>query len=536
MNVKKMLLTATLVLILGVATTDGWGVEPLANQGKDGLYVRSMQQVLRLSDDQMDMATAALIASEEWSDVVQGLRYLETLDKMAYEIRDLLKAKNIKNDYHAVPVINEYLFVDQGFSSVKEAADPNDLFLHSVLDKKNGYCLSLSVLYLSIGERLGIPLYGVVVPGHFFVRYDDGRTRFNIETTGGGNAASDEYYISKFKVPEGDKTIYMKNLGKMQSLGCLFNNLGNAYSGIGDYDKAMEILETAVTINPSLAESRMNLGNIYLKKGRYNDATDQYQGAIEINPNDAKAHLNLGNAYFDRGRTADAIAEYKTAMGLDDNLVETYKSIALVYAKQRQFLLALTELTRASRIQPGDATIYCQLGDVYTQMGEYEKAMELYGRALKLKPNLAQAHYGQAMCCGRQGMVDKEIAGYKKALEIDPRMVGALVNLGNVYVTRGDYDAAIEQYSKAIMIKSDDAMIYYNFGTAFAKKGDFKQAAEQYEKAVSLDTNMGDAHNGLAYCYYRLSKFEPALKHIKTAQELGVKVDPKLVAAIEKQR
>ncbi|MHC4759552.1 MAG: transglutaminase family protein, partial [Planctomycetota bacterium] len=36
------------------------------------------------------------------------------------------------------------------------------MFLHTVMDKKQGYCLSLSILYLSIGERLGLPLYGVV--------------------------------------------------------------------------------------------------------------------------------------------------------------------------------------------------------------------------------------------------------------------------------------------------------------------------------------------------------------------------------------
>ena len=53
--------------------------------------------------------------------------------------------------------INKYLFEELNFRSVETADDPEDLFLHSVIDKKRGYCLSLSVLYLSIGERLGMP-------------------------------------------------------------------------------------------------------------------------------------------------------------------------------------------------------------------------------------------------------------------------------------------------------------------------------------------------------------------------------------------
>ena len=67
----------------------------------------------------------------------------------------------------AIPVINDYLFNELSFKTIDKATDPYDLFLHSVMDRRQGYCLSLSVLYLSIGERLGLPLYGVVVPGHF---------------------------------------------------------------------------------------------------------------------------------------------------------------------------------------------------------------------------------------------------------------------------------------------------------------------------------------------------------------------------------
>ena len=62
---------------------------PLANEGKAGLYARSIEQVLRLDDDQVDLATAVLISSELWSDnwsrIVNGRIYLSRLDGMALE-------------------------------------------------------------------------------------------------------------------------------------------------------------------------------------------------------------------------------------------------------------------------------------------------------------------------------------------------------------------------------------------------------------------------------------------------------------------
>jgi len=284
---KKVFVLIIAVLVFGGADSLGRN-EPLANEGKDGLYVKSIEQVLRLDESEIDLGTAVLIISEQWNQNVYGRRYLTRLDDMAFEIRRRLEAKNLQPNYRAIEVINDYLFDESGFKSVKDAGDPKDLFLHTVLDKKRGYCLSLSVLYLSLGERLGLPLYGVVVPEHFFVRYDDGQVRFNIETTGKGGSADDEHYIKKFGVPtDNGDSIYMKNLSKKQTLGCFLNNLGNSYNDVGDADAALRALERAVDLNPSLAESLTNLGNMYLNEGYIADAVYKYQAALRINPSDA---------------------------------------------------------------------------------------------------------------------------------------------------------------------------------------------------------------------------------------------------------
>ena len=532
----KKALSVTLWISLFAAVTCFGRAEPLANEGKRGLYVRSIEQVLRLDDNEVDLATAALIVSEHWSDLVHGRRYLRRLDEMASEIRDILRAKELEGSYRAVAVINEYLFEKEGFESVKEVSDPNDLFLHSVLDKKRGYCLSLSLLYLSLAERLGLPLYGVVVPGHFFVRYEDEQARFNIETTSKGGTAPDEHYVRKFNVPQGRKdNIYMRNLSKAETLGCLFNNLGNCYSDIGDMESALGTLEKAVRMNPSLSESHMNLGNIYLKKGMVDDAIYEYRAALKINPDDAKTHLNLGNAYTERGWLADATGEYVVSLRLDPNIIDTYQNLAAVYCKRKMYGEALLQLKHALSMESKNSSLYSRLGDVYGQMGDCESAITQYKKALKMKPDLAQAHYGMAMCLHKGGQVDEAIRAFKKALAIEPDMLGALVNLGSVYVAKEKYEEAIEQYRKAVVIKPDDATILYNLGTAYINKGDFKRAVSVYEEALRIDPKMGDAHNGLAYSYYRLKRYDLAWRHLRQAQELGVEIDKELERAIKRK-
>lgn len=533
----RKIFSAIICILVFLPALSARGQDSLANEGKTGLYARSIEQVLRLDEDQVDLATAALIISENWSDnwneTLYGGRYRSRLDEMALEIREILSQSHEKLDFRAIPVINEYLFDELGFKSIAEANDPNSLFLHTVMDKREGYCLSLSILYLSIGERLGLPFYGVVVPGHFFVRYDDGRVRINIETTSKGGSAPDAHYEKKFNVPTLDgRSIYLKNLTKIQTLGCFFNNLGNSYSDVGNMESAQQAFELAVEINPTLSESHANLGNVYLKKGQVAQAIREYQAALNINPNDPKTHNNLGNAYMQQGSLGYAIAEYRQSIGLDPNFVDGYKNLALVYSKQKRYGLAVSELKKPISMGLADAGCYAQLGDIYSQAGDYEQAITPYKTALGIKKDSLDARCALANCYSKLGNVDDEIDQYTKVLLIKPDMLSAVVNLGNAYFGQKKYDAAIAQYKYAVQLEPNEAMIYYNLGAAYSNNEDYEQAVDAYRKAVQIDPDIGDAHYGLAFGYYQLKNYRKAWEHIIKARDLGVEVTKDQLTAI----
>ena len=530
---KRILLSITVVLACPPLAAFGQRGR-LANAGKMGLNVTSLEQVLRLQGDQIDLATAALIASEYWSDMVYGRRYLEELDAMAREIQVRLRRNRIQANFRAVPIINQYLFQELGFKTISHANDPNDLLLHSVMDRRQGYCLSLSILYLALGERLGLDLYGVVVPGHFFVRYDRGRARFNIETTSGGADPPDDHYMTKFNVPRnGRNSIYMKNLNKRQTLGCFFNNLGNVYNEIGDMDTAQLALERAVAINPELSESRANLGNIYLQKGLVNDAVLNYRGALELNPGDPKTYNNLGNAYTALGERNAAASSYRRAIQLDPNFVDPYRNLALLLIRQERYGDALAELNRALMIDSSDVQLYIQLGELYYRIDRFDKGLVQFRKALSLKPDSPEAHYGLGICYGGLNRTAEAVQAYTQALLLKPDMLAATVELGTVYFTEENYDLAVQYYRQAAEIEPQDERILFNLGSAYLKKEDFEQAVKTYLQVVRINPQAADAHHALAYGFYMLGQYGPARSHADTATRLGAKVPEDLVNAIQ---
>jgi tetratricopeptide (TPR) repeat protein len=516
--------------LMALVASPSWA--SLANGGRNGLYAKSIPEVLCLEDSQVDLATAALIVSEKWSDVVQGLRYRDRLDEMALQIQERLSLRGIPADHRAIPVINEYLFEELGFSAVSQADDPNDLFLHSVMDSRKGYCLSLSILYLSLGERLGLPLYGVVVPGHFFVRYDSGSRRFNIETTARGASATDDHYRLANRVPENDQGLYLRNLTKHQTLACMFNNFGVVYLDTNYLDLAEEALVLAVQITPMLAEARVNLGNTYIRQDRKDLALVHYAEAARINPLDAKIRQALGNVYLHRGQTDLAVRELQCAVDRDPNCTEAIVQLADAYCQKNQYSRAEQVLKKGLAGHPDEAGLYSQLGEAYRFSGETDQAIEAYQNALARQPKLVQANFGLAICHHKQGKVDQEILAYKRILSTEPSFLPAMMNLGLAYVTNKDYPAAIALYEKVIQVDPNIAGVHHNLGMAYSETQDPNRAEAEFLKAVELDPKQAGAHHWLAIHDYKEGRYAEAWDHLMRAKDLGADVTQDQIAAL----
>lgn len=536
---------------------------------RTGLYVNSVEKALQLSEDDIDLATAVLLVGKRWDTSISIESYRGRIDEMTLTVLDRLNGRSPLSDSRiTVEIINKLLFEELGFSPVDNADDPQDLFLHSVLDSKKGYCLSLSILYLSVAERLGLPICGVVVPGHFFVRYTDKGRSFNIETTQKGASSPDEYYIKEFKVPQDkEQAVYLRNLDKKETIGCFFNNLANVYLGLDNIDNAYYYQQKAVDLNPMLAEARTNLGNVFLKKDMVNAAIQQYQAALKINSADAKTHHNLANAYRKNELLDDAIEQYNTALKLDPNFIEIYKGLAQAYHSKDLADKAVSVLKKAVDVNSHDTDIYTILAGIYQDRQNYEQAISNYRLALVIKndsipaayglayayfqsqmyydaieqfravlfhePGNAKAHFGLGLTYNKLGWTEDELASYQNAVKAEPNMAPAWQNLAQVYMSRKQYALAVQMYQQVIKL-SPSADVFYNLAVAYSVQKQYSEAEKYYSKAVEMQPNYPAAHNNFAITLYMLGQYEQALKHAQIAKKQGFNVSVDLLEQLYK--
>ena len=125
------------------------------------------------SDDaSVDLARAALLfALVEYPDLDID-HELSLLDSLAAGAA--LRLGDNRETIFAINTLSEYLFDEVGLQgNTDEYYDPRNSYLNQVLKRQLGIPITLSLVYLEVGKRLGIPLVGIGMPGHFLLRHRD---------------------------------------------------------------------------------------------------------------------------------------------------------------------------------------------------------------------------------------------------------------------------------------------------------------------------------------------------------------------------
>jgi regulator of sirC expression with transglutaminase-like and TPR domain len=125
--------------------------------------------ILAQPREAMNLAQAALVIAADEYRSLDIAAYVRRIDDIAYTFKQRLRADISAAD--TLPLLNRYLFDELGFAgNSDDYYDPRNSYLNDVIDRKLGIPITLSVLYIEVGRRLGLKLSGVSFPGHFLVK------------------------------------------------------------------------------------------------------------------------------------------------------------------------------------------------------------------------------------------------------------------------------------------------------------------------------------------------------------------------------
>jgi tetratricopeptide (TPR) repeat protein len=196
-----------------------------------------------------------------------------------------------------------------------------------------------------------------------------------------------------------------------------------AYLLQGDNVKALAAAQKANSIDLTLLPSFYYLGEALVENGQYQDAIQPLQTYLIYEPQDGSANALLGKALVETGQYEDAIAALGSAVSLDPNQVRSYVYLGDCYLKLNDLDKASTNYKKAIEFLPDSFDANIGLTEVYYKSGTYGNAY-LQAETSKSKATddtqLALAIYWRALSQeGRQALGDA-IKDWKTLLAMPP--------------------------------------------------------------------------------------------------------------------
>lgn len=243
-------------------------------------------RLLQTPEAELDLAEAALlIAAEEYPDLRPGA-YLSRIDAMATELKQRIRSE--VEPERVVKAVNTYFFEEQHFKGNRdEYYDPKNSFLSDVLDRRVGIPITLAVLYIAVGERAGLPVRGVGMPGHFLVKYAPASGEIFIDAFNGRTLTREECAKMLEEMYGGTVTLrpaMLEPATKRQILARILNNLKSLYLSRNELPRALAASDRIMLADPHLTSEWRDRGMIRLQLRMDSEALDDFNRYLAVRP------------------------------------------------------------------------------------------------------------------------------------------------------------------------------------------------------------------------------------------------------------
>lgn len=240
--------------------------------------LRAFRDLVRALEGDIDLGLAALrIARIEHPDLVPG-DHLERLDRLALRSR----VADAADERRALDRLRRFLFEEEGFQGDTERYyDARNSCLNDVLDRKLGIPITLSVLMMEVGRRVGVPMVGIGLPGHFVVGARIGGDRVLFDPFHGGAVLTEESASGVVGRAVGRPVKLTEEhfapCSKRQILVRMLRNLKGVYAREHAWEKALRTIDHLLVLDGESPEHLRDRGTALVNLGRLHHGAAEWE-------------------------------------------------------------------------------------------------------------------------------------------------------------------------------------------------------------------------------------------------------------------
>jgi regulator of sirC expression with transglutaminase-like and TPR domain len=234
-------------------------------------------QMVNRPDEALELARVALLVAAESDLEVDIDGELRQLEGWADELRSRVTPD--LNNLQKLARLRSFVFDDLGFrGDRRDYYSPSNSLLHQVMKRRRGIPLTLSIVFMELGWRIGIPFEGVAFPGHFLVRLPGEPRDLLLDPYKRGMMVHEEDCRQMLLESTGGRMSYDPTLtasvGKRDMVARLLHNLKGAYLRAGDDAQALAAVERLLVLSPDDPEEIRDRGLLLFRMQKYGAALE----------------------------------------------------------------------------------------------------------------------------------------------------------------------------------------------------------------------------------------------------------------------
>jgi regulator of sirC expression with transglutaminase-like and TPR domain len=245
------------------------------------------ERLVKRPEPSFDLARAALLIAAESDPNVDVDGTMHTLDSWAEQLRAQLQPE--WNNLQKLARLRSFLFEHLGFKGDHtDYYSPRNSLLHDVMERRRGVPLTLSIIFMELGWRVGMPFEGVGFPGHFLVRLTGEPRDLLLDPYQHGTSVHEEDCRQMIREVSGGKIDlrdeFLHSVTKHDMIARLLMNLKGAYLRANDDEKALAAVDKLLLLHPEDAEEIRDRGLLLYRLRRWNPALESLNAYLEARP------------------------------------------------------------------------------------------------------------------------------------------------------------------------------------------------------------------------------------------------------------
>ncbi len=240
--------------------------------------LRAFRDAVYGGEPQVDLALGSLEIARIEHPGLSAARELQRLDALATRSG----AATVGDSVKALHRLREFLFEEEGFSgNGKDYYDPRNSCLNDVLDRRLGIPITLSVLMMEVGRRVGLHILGVGLPGHFVVRANVGPDPVLLDPFDGGSVLTPERAAEVVARALGRRAPvteqHLAPVSKRQILTRMLMNLKSIYTQRHEWIKALAVYDRLLILDSGAAAHFRDRGAVLVRLGHFHKGVNDWE-------------------------------------------------------------------------------------------------------------------------------------------------------------------------------------------------------------------------------------------------------------------